>query len=77
MIVHKNSVTQTDDQQLPRELFRSCLHDPNQKRNTTGFQTFDTGPFLLSVQRATKKIRKSLKNIKSDSHLPKKFLLFA
>ena len=77
MIVHKNSVTQTDDQQFPRELFRSCLHDPNQKRNTTGFQTFDTGPILLSLQGATKKIRKAVKNIKSDSHLPKKFLLFA
>ena len=77
MIVHKNKVTQTDDQQFPRELFRSCLYDPNQKRNTAGSQTFDTGPFLLSLQRATKKIRKALKIIKLDAHLPKRFLLFA
>ena len=77
MIVHKNSVTQTDDQQFLRELFRTCLHDPNQKRNTRGFQTFDTDLFLLSLQRATKKIRKALTIMKSDSHLPKKFLLFS
>ena len=63
VIVHKNNITKTDDQQFPRELFRSCLHDPDQKRNTSGFQTFDTGRFLLSLQRTTENIRKALKII--------------
>ena len=60
VIVHKKD----DNQQFPRELFRSCLHDANQKRNTTGFQTFDKGPFLLSLHRATKKNLQSAKDHK-------------
>ena len=75
MIVHKNNVPQTDDQQFLRELFQNCFHDSNQKRNTTGSQTFDAGSLLLSLQSVTKKIRKALKIIKSAFHLPKKFLL--
>ena len=55
MKVHKNNSTQTDYQQYPCELFRSCFYDPNKKRNTTGFQTFDTGPLLHSLGRTTKK----------------------
>ena len=54
MNVHKNNITLTDDDQFPCELFRTCSYDPNQNRNTTGFQTFDTGPFLLSIQRTIK-----------------------
>ena len=42
------------------ELLRSCSYDPNQNRSTTGFQTFDTDPFILSLKRSTKKIRKAL-----------------
>ena len=76
MIVHKNNVPQTDDQQFLRELFQNCLHNSNQKRNTTGSQTFDAGSLLLSLQSATKKIRKALKIIKSSFYLPKNFLLF-
>ena len=62
-MVHKNNSTQTDYQQFPCELFRSCFYDPNQKRNTTGFQTFDTGPFLHSLGRTTKKNLQTLKII--------------
>ena len=72
-MVHKKDA----DQQFPCELFRNCLHDANQKRNTTGFQTFDKGPFLLSLDRATKKICKALKIIKLGSHLPKQFMVTA
>ena len=52
---------QTDSHQFPCELFRNCLYDPNQNRSTAGFQTFDTGPFLLSLQRTIKKIHRALK----------------
>ena len=61
MIVHKNDIMQTDNHQFPCELFRNCLYDSNQNKSTTGFQTFDTEPFLLSLQRTIKKIHKALK----------------
>ena len=38
-----------------------CNEPIRNNRITTGFQTFDTGPFLLSLQRTTKKIHKPLK----------------
>ena len=40
------------------ELFRKCMCDPNQKRNTTGYQTFYTGTFLLYYREPLKKISK-------------------
>ena len=51
---------QTDDHQLLCELFQTCLYEPDKSRSTTGFQTFDAGPFLLSLQRTIKKICKDL-----------------
>ena len=54
---------QTDNRQSTCELFRSCLYDPIQNKSTTGFQTFDTGSFILSLKRTTKNIRKTLKII--------------
>ena len=59
--VHKNNITQTDNCQFTCEIFRSCLYDLNQSRSTAGFQTFDTGPFLLLLQKTIKKIHKALK----------------
>ena len=56
-IILKNNITQTDHH---NELFQSCSYDRNQNRNTIGFQTFDTGPFLLSLQETNKKIPKAL-----------------
>ena len=61
VIIYKNNITQNDDHQFPCELFRSNLYNPNHNRSTTGFQTFDTSPFLLLIQRTIKKISKSLK----------------
>ena len=63
MILHKNNITETDDYQFRCEIFWSCSFDANQDRSTTGFQTFDTGQFLLSLQRTIKKFRKVLKII--------------
>ena len=59
--VHKSNITQTDNYQFTCEIFRSCLYDLNQSRSTAGFQTFDTGPFLLLLQKTIKKIHKALK----------------
>ena len=44
-------------------IISKCSYDPNQDRSTTAFQTFDTGPFTLSLKRTTKKLRKALKII--------------
>ena len=54
LIVHKYNITQTDDHQS------AC--DQNQYRSTTGFQTFDTVPFILSLKRTTKKVREALRS---------------
>ena len=56
MIVHANNITQTDDRQSACELFRSWSYDSNQNRSTAGLQSFDTGPFILSLKKITKKI---------------------
>ena len=60
VILHKNNITQTDDNQSACELFRSCLCNSNQKICTAGF---DKSPFILSLKRTTKTIRKTLKII--------------
>ena len=61
-MVHKKYTTQTEDHQSACvcELFRSCLYDPNQDGSTTRFQTLDTGLFILSLKRTTKKIHKTI-----------------
>ena len=46
-IVHKNNITKTDDRQSACKLFRIYWYDPKQNKSTTGFQTFDTCPFVL------------------------------
>ena len=60
VIVQKNNNSQTDDHQSGCELFWNYSYDPNQERSTTGFQTFDTGTFVLSLMRTNKKIGKTL-----------------
>ena len=47
-----------DYHQYVYELFRSCSYDPNQNKSSTGFQTFDTGPFIFSFKITSKKLRK-------------------
>ena len=39
-------------------ILEETMYDPNQNRSTTGFQTFDTGQFPLSLQRTIKKSTK-------------------
>ena len=54
MNVHKSNIALTDDHQSAYGLFSSYSYDPKQNRSTAGFQTFDTGPFILSLKRTTK-----------------------
>ena len=61
LIVRKKSITKTDDYRSACELFRSCSYDPNQIMSATRFQTFDTGPLILSPKRTIKKTHKALK----------------
>ena len=70
VIVHKDNVTQTDDHQFPCELFQIYSYGPKQNRSTAGFQTFDTGPFILSLKRTTKK------SASTKDHVAKIFNLF-
>ena len=51
MILHKNNITQTDHYQFRCEYFEPVRMS----------QTFDTGPFLLSLHRTITKILKALK----------------
>ena len=56
--MHKNNATQTDDHQFPCDLFQIYSYGAKHNRSTAGFQTFDTGPFILSIKRTTKKSAK-------------------
>ena len=40
MIVHKNNITQTDDPQVPCELFRNCSYDPRVVISKVTWRTF-------------------------------------
>ena len=63
VIIHKNNITQTHDHRSVYELFRSYSYDPKQNRSTAQFQTFDTASFILSLERTSKKIHKTLEII--------------
>ena len=56
--MHKNNATQTDDHQFPCDLFQIYSYGAKHNRSTAGFQTFDTGPFILSIKRTIKKSAK-------------------
>ena len=60
VIIHKNNITQTDDHQSTCELFDSARMIQTKKKSPT---RFDKGPFILSLKRTTKTIRKALKII--------------
>ena len=63
VIVYKNNITQTEDHQSACEVFQRCSYDPNQYRSSTGCQTFDTDPSILSLKRTIKNPHKALKII--------------